>query len=97
MMQSARPIAHRSRAGMRAGASVVALCLGGCSVSPSHNILGSFFPTWMYCALLGVVVAAAVHKVLARAGVADRLPAPLLVYLAVTVAAAFGFWLIWLG
>lgn len=74
-----------------------ALCLGGCSASPSHSILGSFFPTWMYCALLGVVVSIGAHKALAWAGVSDSVPAPLVVYLALTIAAAFAFWLLWLG
>jgi hypothetical protein len=74
-----------------------ALWLGGCSVAPSHSILGSFFPTWFFCALLGVVTAILAHKVLAWAGVADKVPAPLLVYLALSIAGALAFWLIWLG
>ena len=77
--------------------SLLALCLGGCSVAPSHSLLGSFFPTWFFCALLGVVFAILAHKVLAWAGVADSVPAPLVVYLALSIAGAFAFWLIWLG
>lgn len=91
--RKAQPLAAATRAGARLGL----LVLGGCSVSPSHSILGSFFPTWMYCALLGVAVAVCVHKALAWADVADSVPAPLVAYLAVTIAAAFAFWLIWLG
>ena len=74
-----------------------ALCLDGCSVAPSRSLLGSFFPTWFFCALLGVVTAILAHKVLAWAGIADKVPAPLLVYLALSVAGALAFWLIWLG
>lgn len=77
--------------------SLLVLCLSGCSVAPSHSLLGSFFPTWFFCALLGVATATLVHKALARAEVADSVPAPLLVYLALSIAGAFGFWLIWLG
>ena len=76
---------------------LAALFLGGCSAAPSQSILGSFFPTWMFCALLGVVVALVAHRALVWAGVADRVPAPLLVYLAISIAGAFAFWLIWLG
>lgn len=77
--------------------SLAALCLGGCSAAPSHSILGSFFPTWFFCALLGVATAIVSHKVLARVGVADKVPAPLLTYLALSIAGAFALWLIWLG
>ena len=77
--------------------SLLVLCLSSCSVAPSHSLLGSFFPTWFFCALLGVATAILAHKALARAEVADSVPAPLLVYLALSIAGAFGFWLIWLG
>jgi hypothetical protein len=76
---------------------LVALCLSGCSVAPSHSLLGSFFPTWFFCALMGVATAVLAHKVLAWAGVADQVPAPLVVYLALSIAGALVFWLIWLG
>jgi hypothetical protein len=81
----------------RASAQLGPLLLTGCSVAPSHSILGSFFPTWFFCALLGVVTAILAHKVLAWAGVADKVPVPLLVYLALSIAGAFVSWLIWLG
>jgi hypothetical protein len=97
MMRRARSIAHAVGAAMRTGARLGPLLLGGCSVAPSHSILGSFFPTWFFCALLGVVTAIVAHKVLASAGVADKVPAPLLVYLALSTAGAFAFWLICLG
>jgi hypothetical protein len=97
MTERARSIAHPLGASMRATAWFAPLLLGGCSVAPSHSILGSFFPTWFFCALLGVVTAILAHKVLARAGVADKVPAPLLVYLALSIAGAFAFWLVWLG
>ena len=97
MTPRARFMAHAIGATTRAGVRLGAVFLGGCSAAPSHSLLGSFFPTWFFCALLGVVTGILAHKVFAWLGVADQVPAPLLVYLAVSIAGAFVFWLIWLG
>lgn len=78
-------------AALAAGAS-----LTGCTTAPSQVILGSYFPSWMICALGGLLVAVVAHRLLVAAGVDKALPVPPLVYLAITVAAAFGVWLIWL-
>jgi hypothetical protein len=73
-----------------------ACLLSGCSSAPSHSILGSYFPSWMFCALAGLSVAAILRQLFAALGIDRALPAPLLVYLALAVAAAFATWLIWL-
>jgi Ca2+/Na+ antiporter len=70
--------------------------MAGCSAAPSQNILGSYFPSWMICALIGLAAAIAFRQVFAVAGIDRTLPAPLLVYLALGTAAAFAVWLIWL-
>jgi hypothetical protein len=70
--------------------------LAGCSSAPSQNILGSYFPSWMLCALAGVGITIVLRQILVAAGLDKALPAPLLVYLAFTVAFAFATWLIWL-
>ena len=71
--------------------------LAGCSRSPSLNILGSFFPSWMLCAIAGLVLAILLRQGFAAAGIDKGIPVPLLVYLAITTAFSFLFWLIWLG
>lgn len=71
--------------------------LDGCAGAPTQNIFGSFFPSWMVCALAGLVFAAVMHRVFAAAGIDKALPAPLLVYLSLAVAFTFATWLIWLG
>ena len=71
--------------------------LGGCSDAPSQNVLGSYFPSWMICALIGIVLAAATQRGLAAAGLKEAVPVPLLVYLAFAVFFAFAAWLVWLG
>lgn len=84
-------------AGFRAGLGVLAAGLGGCSLAPYQNVLGSFFPSWMLCVLAGIVATAIVHKVLVVARLAEVLPVPLLTYLAMTAAFTFSAWLAWLG
>jgi hypothetical protein len=71
--------------------------MAGCSGSPSRNILGSYFPSWMVCALLGLVVALAARAALKTAGLLGELPAPLVVLLCIGCATTFAFWLAWLA
>jgi hypothetical protein len=68
----------------------------GCSAAPSQNILGSYFPSWMICALIGLAATIVFRQVFVVAGIDRTLPAPLVVYLAIATAAAFAIWLIWL-
>lgn len=80
-------------------ASLTLACtlLCACSRSPSRNILGSYFPTWMLCALIGVVGAFALRAVFAKTGIDDELPVPVLVYLSLWIAITLAVWLLWLG
>ena len=71
--------------------------LSGCSSSPSRNILGSYFPSWMVCALGGLVVALVARLALKATGLLTELPAPLVVLLAIGCATTFGLWLLWLA
>lgn len=87
---------RRVRAPVAPWAVLCAAAVAGCSAAPSQSIFGSYFPTWMICALIGLVVTIVVRQLLASAGIDRTLPAPLLVYLAIAIAAAFATWLIWL-
>ena len=71
--------------------------LSGCSSAPSRSILGSYFPSWMICVLVAICLTVVVRVVLAKAGLEDELPAPILVYLSVMLAFTFGLWLLWLS
>jgi hypothetical protein len=73
------------------------LLLSGCSGAPSQNILGSYFPSWMLCALAGMGLAMVARRGFILVGIDSALPAPLLVYLALAVFFAFAAWLVWLG
>src|ERR1700752_4448373 len=69
----------------------------GCSAAPSQNILGSYFPSWMICALIGLFASILVRQVLDAAGVGRTVPAPILIYLALAVALSIAVWLAWRG
>ncbi len=71
--------------------------LSGCSSAPSRNILGSYFPSWMICALIGMGATVALRTVLAKAGIDEELPMPIVVYLAFATAFSLAIWLLWLG
>ncbi|HEY2684667.1 MAG TPA: YtcA family lipoprotein [Steroidobacteraceae bacterium] len=71
--------------------------LSGCNGAPSRNILGSYFPSWMVCALLGIAVAGIARAILKATGTLQELPAPFVVLLAIGCAATFALWLIWLA
>jgi hypothetical protein len=78
-----------------AGALIATLT--GCDGSPSRNILGSYFPSWMVCALAGLVLALVARAVLKATGILGELPAPLVVLMAFGCAVTFGLWLLWLA
>src|SRR6202046_4939194 len=71
--------------------------IAGCDGAPSRNILGSYFPSWMVCALVGIVLALIARGVLKSTGLLQELPASLVVMLAFGCAVNFAVWLIWLA
>ena len=85
------------RVALAATSTVVVVGAAGCSGAPAHDILGSYFPSWMICALLGLILALVVRRILVAAGVDESVPAPVLVYLVMAVAFAFALWLVWLS
>src|ERR1700728_1456837 len=70
--------------------------LAGCNGAPSRNILGSYFPSWMVCALVGIAVAGAARVILRSTNILQEIPAPFVVLLAIGCAATFAMWLLWL-
>jgi hypothetical protein len=71
--------------------------VAGCDGAPSRNILGSYFPSWMVCALVGLVLMLVARAVLKLTGLLEELPAPLAVLLAFGCAVNFAMWLVWLA
>lgn len=74
-------------------AAVVLFCCCGCSHAPSVDILGSFFPAWMLCLSLGIVVAGLTRWQLVRTRQEKHITFPIFFYPGVVVAVACLLWL----
>jgi hypothetical protein len=72
-----------------------ALFAAGCSRAPSFNILGSFFPAWIGCGVIGILLAVAVRLFFVHIKLEDKLLWPLiLVYPCLTLFFTFTLWLL---
>ncbi len=67
----------------------------GCSRAPSFNILGSFFPAWIGCGIVGILLAVAVRLFFLHIKLEEKLLLPLvLVYPCLTLFFTFTLWLL---
>jgi hypothetical protein len=71
---------------------VVMLCTG-CSRAPSFDIIGSFFPAWLLCLALGLLLTVAARWLFLHAHVVIALP--VLTYPSLTALFTFALWLAW--
>ena len=76
-----------------------AVALGGCAVrgAPSFVIAGSYFPGWMFCAVIGIIAAIAVRIGFVTSGLATVLPFQLFVCSAIGLCCGLLAWLLWFG
>jgi hypothetical protein len=65
--------------------------LTGCGRAPTFDVLGSFFPAWLVCLALGVVLTAAARWLLLRFPIVIALP--VLTYPSLTALFSFALWL----
>ena len=93
---SPRPLGRGIKRTAAAGASVApTLLAAGCSRAPSFNILGSFFPAWIGCGVIGILLAVAVRLFFVHIKLEDKLLWPLiLVYPCLTLFFTFTLWLL---
>ena len=70
------------------------LVLTGCSRAPAFNVLGSYFPAWLLCFLLGIVLTVAARTLLRKYNLAEALNPPLLMYSCLTALFTFTVWLV---
>lgn len=72
--------------------SAFATILTGCGRAPSFDILGSFFPAWMVCLALGVLLTVAARTILLRIHVVIVLP--VLTYPSLALLFTLALWLL---
>jgi len=83
---------YRSQGFIKAWFLVAPLFLTSCSRAPSFDILGSYFPAWLFCLALAVVFTAVIRWLLLRLQI--ELVFPIVVYPSLTAVFAFGMWLV---
>ena len=82
---------HTLRRLSRFGLPLAGLFCAGCSRAPSFDILGSFFPAWLFCLIVGVFLTAAAYGFLMRLRV--TLALPIVAYPSLTALFTFALWL----
>lgn len=71
---------------------LLAPLLGGCTRAPSVEVLGSFFPAWLVCFILGIALTACVRLAVSR--LHFRVAFPVLLYPSLAAFFTFALWLI---
>ena len=66
--------------------------LVGCSRAPSIEVLGSFFPAWLVCFIVAIVLTALVRLLVLRLHV--KVTLPMLVYPGLAAFFTFALWLL---
>jgi hypothetical protein len=75
-----------------AGGSV---SLAGCCGAPSLTIAGAYFPAWLLCAVIAVVVAIVSRSVMVATGLSNIIPFQLAVCSSLGALAALAIWRLW--
>ena len=68
------------------------LWLASCGRAPSFDVLGSFFPAWLVCLAVAILLTVLARWLCLRLRIA--LTPPILVYPSLTALFAFALWLI---
>ena len=70
--------------------------LAGCHLenhSPTVDVFGSYFPAWMECIVLGIIITLIVRQLLIGFKLNDHLRPAALIYLCLTIFFTLGVWL----
>jgi hypothetical protein len=75
---------------------IAAICVfcAGCSRAPSVEVLGSFFPAWLFCLTSGVIFAFVARYILSRFHLESEVGPPALFYPSVVLLVGALIWLI---
>ena len=75
------------------------LCLvlmgcASCSRAPSIEVIGSFFPAWMFCIIASLIITGLIRLELARRGLEQKLNPLVVFYPSLAVTISCMLWLI---
>jgi hypothetical protein len=74
------------------GIALLPWLLAGCTRAPSFDIIGSFFPAWLVCLVIGILLTALARWLLSCQHIV--VVWPILVYPSLAALFTFLFWLI---
>jgi len=72
--------------------TILSVC--GCSRAPTFNILGSFFPSWILCGIIGVLLTVAVRLIFVKIQFEQEIGPLILVYPCLAAFFTFTTWLV---
>src|SRR5258708_38626994 len=70
------------------------ISLMGCQRAPSIDVLGSFFPAWLLCLILGILLTAGTRSLLLKLHLEEALSPPIVMYACLTAIFTFGLWVL---
>jgi hypothetical protein len=68
--------------------------LMGCQRAPSFSIAGSYFPDWILCSFVGIMVAALAHGLFLRLKMEREIQPAVLIYPCIALSCAVTLWLL---
>ena len=68
--------------------------LTGCQRAPAFDVLGSYFPAWLFCFVLGILLTIGARVLLRKYNLLEALSPPLLMYSCLTAFFTCATWLI---
>ena len=87
--------ADRSSCFARHGLVLVLLLLTSCVRAPSFDIVGSFFPAWLVCLVVAILLTVSTRWLLLRLHI--PIAWPVLTYPSLTAFFTFALWLVFFG
>lgn len=85
---------NRSQPWLTLPVALLSAALAGCRRSPTFNILGSFFPSWLICLFAGIVFAAVSNRLFVRFSLDKEILWPVVLYPCIALFSACALWLI---
>jgi len=77
---------------LRSGVALAPWLIAGCDRAPSFELVGSIFPGWLVCLIIGILLTVFTRWLLRRLKI--ELIYPILVYPGLTALFTFALWLI---
>ena len=78
----------------KSGLVFTCLAVAGCERAPSFDILGSYFPGWLVCLTVALLITVLVRFLLLRLKI--EVAAPIVVYPSLLASLTFAQWLLFL-